>query len=62
LGRFVFDEGLVRRLLIERDKANSFEQRKHCEKESKLPEMTQKHWCWTSESAAETKFRVSATL
>jgi hypothetical protein len=48
--------GLVRRLLIELDKADSFEQRKHCKKELKLPEMTRKHWCQTSESAAETEY------
>jgi hypothetical protein len=49
-------------LWIKRDKAISFKQRKHCKKELKLPEMKQKHWCRTSESAAETEFRVSATL
>jgi len=62
VGPLRLDEGLVRRLLIERNKADSFEQRKHCEKALKLPEMTWKHWCRTSESAAETEFRVSATL
>ena len=52
---------LVHCLLIERNKADSFEQRKHCKKELKLPEMTRKHWCRTSESAAETEVWVSAT-
>jgi len=55
------DEGLVCCLLIKRDEADSFEQRKHCEKELKLPEMTRKHWCRTSKSPAETQFQVSAT-
>jgi hypothetical protein len=35
--------------------------RKHCGKELKLPEVTRKYWCRTSESAAETEFPVSAT-
>jgi hypothetical protein len=52
-------------LLIEWDEFDSFELfkwTKYYKKELKLPEMTQKHWCRTSKSAAEAEFRVSATL